>query len=84
MVITEHIELRVKSGKVFAPMEKKSFEGKKEEVDHVKNGYMGTKNQFQKYNTPSPSFQINNINFNSLYAARKSLGTTTSITATSK
>jgi len=65
-------------------MEKRSFEGKKEEVNHVKNSYMGTKNQFQKYNTQSPSFQITNINFNSLYAARKSLETTISITATSK
>jgi hypothetical protein len=62
MAITKHIELGVRSGKIFAPIEKKSFEGKKKEVDYVKSGYRGKKKQFQKYNTRSPSFQITNIN----------------------
>jgi hypothetical protein len=43
---TERIELGVKSERISAPMEKKGFKGKKKEVDHVKIGYRGKKNQF--------------------------------------
>jgi hypothetical protein len=42
----ERIELGVKSERISASMEKKGFRGKKKEVDHVKIGYRGKKNQF--------------------------------------
>lgn len=45
MAKTERIELGVKSERISAPMKKKGFKGKKE-VDHVKIGYRGKKNQF--------------------------------------
>ena len=63
VAVAERIEQGVKSGKsgrISAPVEKKGFEGKKKEVDHVE----GRKNPFQKYHTLSPSPQISNINLN--------------------
>jgi len=63
VAVAERIEQGVKSGKsgrISAPMEKKGFEGKNKEVDHVE----GRKNPFQKYHTLSPSPQISNINLN--------------------
>jgi hypothetical protein len=67
IAVAEHIEQGVKSGRIFAPVEKKGFKGKKKEVDHVE----GRKNPFQKYHTPSFSPQIANINLNSSFPARK-------------
>jgi len=59
VVVCEHIEQGVKSGKIYAPT-KRGFGGK--EVDQVGDGYRGRKNPFQNYRTPS---QIANINLNS-------------------
>jgi hypothetical protein len=67
VVVVEHIEQGVKSGKISALVEKRGFEGKKKEVDHVE----GRKNPFQKYRTPSPSPQISNINLNPTFPTRK-------------
>jgi len=67
VAVAERIEQGVKSGIIFAPTEKRGFEGKKKEVDHIK----GRKNPFQKYHTPSSSPQIANINFNSSFTSRK-------------
>jgi hypothetical protein len=50
------------------PIERRGFEGKRKEVDHIEGGYRGRKNQFQNYHT-SP--QITNINFNPLFPAKK-------------
>jgi hypothetical protein len=49
-------------------IERRGFEGKRKEVDHIEGGYRGRKNQFQNYHT-SP--QITNINFNPLFPAKK-------------
>jgi hypothetical protein len=67
VAVAEHIEQGVKSGRIFAPVEKRGFKGKKKEVDHVE----GRKNPFQKYHTPSFSPQIANINLNSSFPTRK-------------
>ena len=67
VAVTERIEQGVKSGRISAPVEKKGFEGKKKEVDHVE----GRKNPFQNYHTPSFSSQIANVNLNSSFPARK-------------
>ena len=58
VAVAEHIEQEVKSGKsgrISAPVEKKGFEGKNKEVDHVE----GRKNPFQKYHSIpfTPNFQ---------------------------
>ena len=53
------------------PTQKRSFEGKRKEVDYVESGYRGKKNPFQNYHTPSSSPQITNINFNSSCTDRK-------------
>jgi len=53
VAVAEQIEQRVKSGRISAPVENKSFEGKRKEVDHVEGSYRGRKNPFQKYHTPS-------------------------------
>jgi len=52
-------------------VEKKGFEGKRKEVDHVEGSYRGRKNPFQKYHTPSFSPQITNINLKSSFPTRK-------------
>jgi hypothetical protein len=67
VAVAERVEQGVKSGRIFTPTEKRGFESKKKQVDHVE----GRKNQFQKYHTPSSSPQIANINFNSSFASRK-------------
>jgi len=67
VVVVERIEQGVKSGRIFTPTEKRGFESKKKEVDHIE----GRKNPFQKYHTPSSSPQIANINFNSSFTSRK-------------
>jgi hypothetical protein len=67
VAVAERIEQGVKSGRISATVEKRGFEGKKKEVDHVE----GRKNPFQKYHTPSFSPQIANINLNSSFPARK-------------
>jgi len=36
--MVEHIEQRIKSGRIFAPIEKKGFEWKKD-VDHIQGSY---------------------------------------------
>jgi hypothetical protein len=71
VVVAERIEQGVNSGRISAPVEKKGFEGKRKEVDHVEGSYRGRKNPFQNYHTPSSSPQIANINFNSSFTARK-------------
>jgi hypothetical protein len=71
VVVTERIEQGVKNGRISEPMEKRGFEGKRKEVDHVEGSYRGRKNPFQNYHTPSSSPQIANINFNSSFTARK-------------
>jgi hypothetical protein len=71
VVVAERIEQGVKSGRIPVPTEKIGFEGKRKEADHVEGGYMGRKNPFQKYHTPSSSPQITNINLNSSFPARK-------------
>jgi len=88
VAVAERIEQGVKSGRISTTVEKRGFEGKKKEVDHVE----GRKNPFQKYHTPSFSPQIANINLNSSFPARKpasnqapkSPRTATSITAALK
>nr|XP_034893121.1 uncharacterized protein LOC118032519 [Populus alba] len=67
VAVAERVEQGIKSGRIFAPVEKRGFEGKKKEVDHVE----GRKNPFQNYYTPSSSPQIANINFNSSFLIRK-------------
>jgi hypothetical protein len=67
VVVAKRIEQGVKSGKIFALVEKRGFEGKKKGVDHVE----GRKKPFQKYHTPSFSPQITNINLNSSFPAKK-------------
>jgi hypothetical protein len=67
VAVAERIEQGVKSGRISTLVEKRAFEGKKKEVDHVK----GRKNPFQLYHTPFLSSQIANINFNSSFTARK-------------
>jgi hypothetical protein len=52
-------------------VEKRSFEGKRKEVDHVEGSYRGRKNPFQKYHTPYPLPQISNINLNPTFPTRK-------------
>jgi hypothetical protein len=42
VAVAERIEQGMKSGRIFAPTEKRGFEGKKKEVDHVE----GMKNPF--------------------------------------
>jgi hypothetical protein len=49
-------------------IEKRGFEGKGKEVDHVESGYIGRRNSFQNYHTPS---QIANINLNSPFPTKK-------------
>ena len=56
VVVCERIELSVNSDRISAPTKKRGFE--KKEVDHVKDGYKGTKNPSWNYHTPS---QISNI-----------------------
>jgi len=69
--VAERIEQWVKSGRISAPVEKKGFEGKRKEVDHVEGSYRGRKNAFQKYHTPSSLPQISNINLNPTFTTRK-------------
>jgi hypothetical protein len=76
VVVAECIEQGVKSGRITALVEKKGFEGKGKEVDHVKGGYRGRKNPFQNYHSPSPSPQISNINLNPICPTRKPEGQT--------
>jgi len=71
VVVAERIEQGVKSGRISAPVEKRGFEGKRKEVDHVEGSYKGRKNPFQKYHTPSPSPQISNVNLNLTFPTRK-------------
>jgi hypothetical protein len=66
--VAECIEQGVKNGRISAPVKKKGFKGKRWEVDHIKGGYKGKKNQFQNYHTPP---QIANINFNPSFPTRK-------------
>jgi hypothetical protein len=51
VVVYEHIEQGIKSGRISTPTEKRGFERK--EVHHVEDGYRGRKNSFQNYHTPS-------------------------------
>jgi len=72
VAVAERIEQGVKSGRIPMPtVEKRGFEGKRKEVDHIKGNYRGRKNPFQNYHTPSFSPQIANINFNSSFTSRK-------------
>jgi len=71
VAMAEHTEQGIKSDRIFAPTENRGFEGKKQDVDHIKVGYTSNKNKFQNYNTPSPSSQIANINFNSYFPIKK-------------
>jgi hypothetical protein len=71
VAVAECIEQGVKSGRISVPTEKRGFEVKRKEVDHVDGSYRGRKNPFQNYHTPSFSPQIANINLNSSFPARK-------------
>jgi len=71
VVVAERIEQGVKSGRIYAPMEKKGFGVKKREIDHIESSYKSKKGQFQRYNTQSSSSQIANTNFNFPIPARK-------------
>jgi hypothetical protein len=51
VVVSERIKLGVKSGRIFAPTEKRGF--KRKEVNHIEDSYKGRKNSFQHYHTPS-------------------------------
>jgi len=66
--MTERIEQKVKSGRIFTPTKKRGFKAKRKKADHVKGGHRGRKNQIQNYHT-SP--QIVNINLNSLFPTKK-------------
>ena len=68
IAIAERIEQGVRSGRIFVPIEKRGFEGKMKEGDHVEGGYKGRTNQFQNYHAPS---QISNINLNSSFLTKK-------------
>ena len=71
VAVAERIKQGVKSGRIFMPVAKRGFEGKRKDVDYVESSYRGRKNPFQKYHTPSSSPQITNINFNSFFPTRK-------------
>jgi hypothetical protein len=71
VAVAERIEQGVKSGRIYTPVEKRGFESKRKEVDHVEGSYRGRKNPFQKYHTPSPSPLISNINLNPTFPTRK-------------
>jgi len=66
VVIVKRIKQEIRSGRIFMPIEKNAFRGKKE-VDLIESGCKSKKGQFQNYNTPSSSSQIANINFNSQF-----------------
>ena len=51
VVVCEHIEQGVKSGRISAPIENRGFEWK--EVNHIEDGYKGRKNLSQNYHTSS-------------------------------
>lgn len=53
IVVEECIEQGIKSGRIFAPMDKRGFIGKKREIDHIKAGYKGKNTQLQKYSVSS-------------------------------
>jgi hypothetical protein len=75
VAVAERIEQGVKSGRISALIEKRGFEGKGKEVDHVESGYIGRRNSFQNYHTPS---QIANINLNSPFPTKKNMSPKTS------
>ena len=58
MLVCERIEQGVKSGRIFAPTEKRDFERK--EVHHVEDGYWGRKKSSQNNHTPSRIAKIKN------------------------
>ena len=62
------IEKGIKNRRISTPMEKKSFSGKKKEIDHIEGGYKGKNTQFPKYKPPSS--QVANINFNSPFSTK--------------
>jgi len=68
VAMAQRIEQGVRSGRISAPVEKKGFEGKRREVDHVESGFRGKKKQFQNYHI---SLQIANNNFNPSFPTRK-------------
>jgi hypothetical protein len=68
VAVAEIIEEGVRSCRISAYTEKKGFEGKMKQVNHVDGGHKGKKNQFQNYHTPS---QIANINLNSIFPTKK-------------
>jgi len=68
VAVAERIEQGVKSGRIYALIEKRGFEGKGKEIDYVEGGYIGKRNSFQNYHTPS---QIVNINLNSPFPKKK-------------
>lgn len=70
VVIVKRIKQGIRSGRIFVPIEKNSFRGKKE-IDLVESGCKRKKGQIQNYNSPSSSSQITNINFNSQFPVRK-------------
>jgi len=73
VAVAERIEQGVKSGRIFTPVEKRGFEGKRKEVDHFEGSYRDRNNPFQKYHAPSPSPQISNINLNTLHSPQENL-----------
>jgi hypothetical protein len=84
MAVVERIEQGIRTSRIYVPIKRRGFEGKRKEVDHVEGGYKGKKNSFQKYHTPS---QIANINLRKSWASNqtpKSPGTVTPITAAFK
>jgi hypothetical protein len=59
VVVCERIEQGVKSGRIFAPIEKRGFRMK--EVNHVGDDYRGRKNSSQNYHTPSQVADIKQL-----------------------
>jgi len=71
VAVAERIEQGVKSGKIYASMEKKGFGVKEREIDHIESSSKNKKGQFQRYNTQSSSSRIANTNFNFPIPTRK-------------
>jgi len=64
VAVAERIEQGVKSGRIYALIEKRGFEGKGKEVNHVEGGYISRRNSFQNYHTPSKlSISISTLHF---------------------
>jgi hypothetical protein len=52
--VAESIKQRIRSAIISTLIEKKTFEGKKKDVDYIKGCYKDKKNHFQNYSPPNP------------------------------